>query len=97
MAKGQKYDYRVVQADALWTAEIVRQVTSRKKMVSKRQDGFATEAEAKAWGESQLALFVQSLAERNKRKAKLREERTAAAEQPVADTAQESEEQAESE
>lgn len=67
MAKGKKYDFQVVQNGTQWETEITRQITSKKTIVSKRQDGFATEAEAKAWGESELELFLQNLKKRNKR------------------------------
>ena len=74
MAKGKKYDIRIVQDKKGWTAEIIRQVTSTKTMVSKSQKGFATEAEAQAWGENELKAFMQSLAERNKRRAEKRKQ-----------------------
>ena len=69
MAKAKKYDYRVVQDDTGWRAEIIRRVTSKKVMVSKRQDGFASESEAKTWGEKTLKSFLDKLKERNKRQA----------------------------
>jgi len=69
MAKAKKYDYRVVQGDTGWRAEIMRRVTSKKVMVSKRQDGFASESEAKTWGEKTLKSFLDKLKERNKRQA----------------------------
>jgi len=72
MATGKKYDYRIVQNDATWTAEIIRQVTSRKTMVSKSQEGFASESEADAWGQKELQTFLEKLKERNKRRAKQR-------------------------
>lgn len=72
MAKVKKYDYRLLQVDASWRAEIVRRVTARKSMVSKSQDGFATEAEAQAWAEEALKLFAENLSERNKRRSEKR-------------------------
>ena len=73
MPKGKKYDYRVLKNRKDWKVEIVRQATSSKTVVSKRQAGFATEAEAKEWAETELKSFVENLAEKNKRHAKLRE------------------------
>ncbi len=75
MAKGKKYDYRVAQAsdNSAWSAEIIRQVTSKKTMTSKSQDGFATEAEAVEWGQAELKLFMQGQAQRNKRRDTQRE------------------------
>ena len=75
MAKAKKYDCRVAQDDAGWTAEITRRVTSKRTMVSKSQDGFATESEAKAWGEEALASFLKNLEERNKRHSDQREQK----------------------
>jgi Protein of unknown function (DUF3622) len=67
MSTNKKYDYRIVQKKSDWTAEITRRVTSKKTTVSKSQDGFATEAEAKAWGKIELASFLENLTKRNKR------------------------------
>jgi hypothetical protein len=63
----KKYDYRVVQNGKTWTAEITRRATSKKTVISKSQDGFASEAEAKAWGEEELKSFLENLGKRNKR------------------------------
>ena len=41
-----------------WTAEITRRVTSRVTVVSKGKGGFATEAEAQEWGESEVKAFL---------------------------------------
>jgi len=73
MSKGKKYDYRVLKNRNDWKVEIVRQATSSKTVVSKRQAGFATEAEAKEWAEVELKAFIENLSEKNKRHAKLRE------------------------
>ena len=76
MSTGKKYDYRVVKNRTHWKAEIVRQVTSKKTVVSKRKTGFSTEAEATEWAEAELKLFIKYLAERNKRRAEQRELRS---------------------
>ncbi len=76
MNKGKKYDYRVVQADSDWTAEIVRRVTSKKTVVSKSQGGFKTESEAQEWGEAELKNFSQNLNARNKRRSEQRKQKT---------------------
>lgn len=73
MTKGKKYDYRVVQDKTTWTAEIVRRISRQKTVVSKSQDGFATEAEAQEWGQKELKEFSQNLNERNRRRSKKRE------------------------
>ncbi|RLA19910.1 MAG: DUF3622 domain-containing protein [Gammaproteobacteria bacterium] len=56
-----------------WRAEITRRVSSKRSTVSKSQDGFATEAEAKKWAEEELKAFLKKLNEQNKRRAEQRE------------------------
>ena len=73
MSKGKKYSYRVVEEGAGWTAQIVRKISVKESAVSKSQDGFASEKEAQAWGETQLKTFLKSLSERNKRRAEKRD------------------------
>jgi len=75
MTTNKKYDYRIAQDGTSWTAEIIRRVTTKKTAVSKTQDGFATEAEAKAWGEKELKSFLENLAERNKRDSELHKQK----------------------
>ncbi|MGB4246266.1 MAG: DUF3622 domain-containing protein [Pseudohongiellaceae bacterium] len=67
MPKSRKYDIRVTQTEAGWSGEIVRRASAKKSVVSKAQDGFATEAEARAWADSEMVTFL-ALNERNKRK-----------------------------
>jgi len=76
MSKGKKYEYRVVQTDTDWSAEIVRRVTSKKTVVSKRKDGFTSEAEAQEWGKTELKTFSQNLNARNKRRSEQRKQGT---------------------
>ena len=73
MAKGKKYDYRIVEDNASWTAEIIRQATSKKTVISKSQGGFSSEVEAKEWGQNELKSFLKNLNERNQRRAEKRE------------------------
>lgn len=80
MTQTKKYDFRVVADGATWTGQITRRQTARKIVVSKAKKGFATEAEAQAWGETELKSFLENLIKRNERKAKAREERNEAAE-----------------
>jgi len=72
MAKSNKYDYQLTQDNSTWSVKIVRRVTAKKSMVSKSQDGFASEAEAKEWGEKQLILFLEKLSKRNKNNSEKR-------------------------
>ncbi|MCP4596877.1 DUF3622 domain-containing protein [Neptuniibacter sp.] len=73
MSKGKKYSYQVAENDGSWSAEIVRQVSNRKTVISKRQDDFKTEADAQSWAEQELQQFLDQQVERNKRKAEKRE------------------------
>ena len=73
MAKGKKYDFQVTAEGETWSASILRQASARKTVVSKRQDGFASEQEATAWAETELKGFLEQQVERNKRKAERRE------------------------
>ncbi|BDU38163.1 DUF3622 domain-containing protein [Vibrio nigripulchritudo] len=79
MSKNRKFAIRVSEKRKGWTAEITRQVTSRRTMVSKRESGFESEAQAQDWAEKTLAEFVENQAKRNDRKAEKRSEREAAA------------------
>jgi hypothetical protein len=69
MAKGKKYEYRLVQDNTSWTVEIVRRITSKKTVISKSQDGFTSESDAQEWGQKELKSFLQNLTERNKRRS----------------------------
>jgi hypothetical protein len=53
-----KYQSEVVQDGDNWTARITRQITSRKSHVSKQQEGLASESEANAWVETNMAEFI---------------------------------------
>ena len=72
MTQSKKYSYRVVEENKVWSAEILRRASSKKTIVSKKQDGFASEAEAKDWGEQQVVAFLKNMNERelNKRREK---------------------------
>lgn len=68
MSDSKKYGLRVTQVENTWKTEITRRMTATKTIVSKSQDGFATEAEAISWGEQALQGFLSKQADRNKRK-----------------------------
>lgn len=76
----KKYESRVTQVEDSWKAEIVRRVSARKSNVSKKQAGFATEAEAQTWADAELAKFLDNQGQRNERKAQKRQVRTEALE-----------------
>lgn len=63
-----KYDFRVIQVADSWKAEITRRATAKKTVVSKQQDGFASEEEAREWGERELKALLETLAQRRKLK-----------------------------
>lgn len=73
MVKDKKYDFRVKQDNACWAAEIVRKATSKKTVVSKRQNGFASESEAQEWGQKELKTFLQTLQKRNQHRSRQHE------------------------
>ena len=75
MTQGKKYSYQITQQDNEWCAEILRQVSYKKTVVSKRQENFKTEADAQTWAEKELEQFLQQQVERNKRKAEKRTQR----------------------
>lgn len=72
MTQSKKYDYHLEQDGASWTVDIVRRVTSRTSVVTKSQGGFTTEAEAQAWGQSEVKAFLNrhNLNEQQKRRAR---------------------------
>ncbi|WP_049722961.1 DUF3622 domain-containing protein [Gilvimarinus polysaccharolyticus] len=54
MATGKKFDFRVIEQEGTWRAELTRRASARKTVISKAQDGFATEAQATTWAEAEL-------------------------------------------
>ncbi|MFT4634398.1 MAG: hypothetical protein ACI854_001098 [Arenicella sp.] len=63
----KKYQSEVLQDGDDWVARITRQVTSVKSLVSKQQDGFANQAEAQAWVETNMAEFINTQKSANSR------------------------------
>ena len=53
MANSKKYSYQIEKVDTLWTGQILRKASSKLFIVSKEQEGFSTEAEAKEWAETE--------------------------------------------
>ena len=74
MTLSKKYNTHVFQDGDTWSAQITRQVTSRKRAVSKQQDGFTQEAEAQEWAESELQKYVSAQQARNVKHATHRAE-----------------------
>ncbi|MBF4335121.1 DUF3622 domain-containing protein [Vibrio anguillarum] len=77
MSESKKFTIKVTEKRNGWAAEIVRQVTSRRSIVSKREMGFESEAQAQAWAEKELSGFIENQAKRNERKALARKEKKA--------------------
>lgn len=75
MSQSKKYSYRVTEKEGGWSAEILRQASNKKVVVSKRQDNFTSEDDAKSWADKELEQFLQQQVERNKRKAEKRVQR----------------------
>ncbi|MBF4434197.1 DUF3622 domain-containing protein [Vibrio anguillarum] len=75
MSESKKFTIKVTEKRNGWAAEIVRQVTSRRSVVSKREMGFESEAQAQAWAEKELSGFIENQAKRNERKALARKEK----------------------
>tara|TARA_R110002167_G_scaffold89012_10_gene240153 strand:- start:31787 stop:32008 length:222 start_codon:yes stop_codon:yes gene_type:complete len=73
MSTNKRYNSQVSkdETSGLWRAEILRRASSKRNVVSKTQDGFATEEEAHKWAEAELVEFL-ALNERNKRKSKIK-------------------------
>lgn len=73
MSTNKRYNSLLSQdtTSGLWRAEILRRASSKRNVVSKMQEGFATEEEANKWAETALAEFL-ALNERNKRQSKIK-------------------------
>jgi len=73
MSTNKRYNSQVSkhETSGLWRAEILRRASSKRNVVSKMQEGFATEEEANNWAETELAVFL-ALNERNKRQSKIK-------------------------
>ncbi len=61
-----KFNYRLVKNDKSWSAEIIRKMTSKKMVVTKKKDNFATKKEANVWGKAELDSFVTGLNDRRR-------------------------------
>lgn len=70
----KKYQSEILSNGNTWSARITRQVTSRKSIVSKEQDGFSNEADAQSWVETNLAEFVTTQKTANSRQGSNRKE-----------------------
>jgi hypothetical protein len=72
MKSSKKYQYQVIQEGKTWSTEVLRRVTARVTVVTKRQDGFASEAEAQTWGQETVAALLKktNLGEMQKRRAR---------------------------
>ncbi|MBU2886651.1 DUF3622 domain-containing protein [Gilvimarinus agarilyticus] len=69
MSNGKKYDFRVIENNGAWRAELTRRATARKTVVSKAQDGFSSEAEAKIWAEAELKALLANVRARQQTKS----------------------------
>lgn len=67
MTKSKKYAYHIEQDNSSWKAQITRQVSSKKTIISKEQGDFASEAQALEWAEQELLAFASTLGKSNQR------------------------------
>ena len=72
MANSKKYSSRVLKSESGWQAAVLRRMTSKKQVVTKSKDGFASEAEASTWAEAELQAFLKKLSEQSKERAEKR-------------------------
>lgn len=61
-----------MQVGESWSAEIIRRVSTKKTVVSKRQDKFLSAQDAEAWGKAQAEAMLKemNLKEQKKRREK---------------------------
>ncbi|TEW54971.1 DUF3622 domain-containing protein [Psychromonas sp. RZ22] len=85
MTQQKKFDYQIKQDANTWSAEITRRISARRSSISKRQDGFVTEALAIEWATAELAGFLEKQKQANVRKSERRTERNELAAKALAE------------
>ncbi len=70
----KKYQSEIRREGNCWTARITRQITSRKSIVSKQQNGFINEMEAQEWASTNLTKFIDTQKNANSRQSVNRKE-----------------------
>lgn len=72
MKISKKYHCQTAQVGASWTAEVVRRVTAKTSVVTTSKTGFASEADALIWGQTEVAALLKNtnVKELNRRRAK---------------------------
>ena len=68
-----KFNYRIVQDENSWTAEIIRKVTAKKTVVTTKQSDFVSEEEAETWAKKKLLSFVKELNEKRQQQKEAKE------------------------
>ena len=71
-----KFDYRLVEKNTTWNAEITRKVSARKTNVTKRKARFASEADAREWAEAEVKALSDKVSQR-RRTVKIEKEQAA--------------------
>lgn len=61
-----KFEFRLIEKNATWKAEIIRKVSARKTKVTKSKDGFATEKDADEWAQVELKALSSKVSERRR-------------------------------
>ena len=77
MSSTPRFSIRIVPNENTWRAEIVRRVTAKRQHISKAQDGFTSEAEARSWADAELTKFLANLAKRAQKDLPRRVEKAA--------------------
>lgn len=72
MATSKKYSYQLEKKDDFWRAQIIRKASSKTLIVSKEQEGFVSEEDAKKWAKEQLLVFTNTQSLSNKRQGEQR-------------------------
>lgn len=61
MKQSKKYDFHVMQVGESWSVEIIRRVSTKKTVVSKRENGFSSEQDAEVWGKTQAEALLKEM------------------------------------
>lgn len=81
MTHSKKYTSTISKEGSTWTAQINRQITSKKTVVSKQKTDFKSENAANEWANEQLAEFSKTLEKSNQRHAEQRQQQAELREQ----------------
>jgi len=72
MKQSKKFGYNLIQDGGNWSVEIVRRVSAKKTVVSKRENGFTSEADAEKWGKAEVETFLKKMNINDQKKRRAR-------------------------